>query len=153
MQSGVVYGYTALVDGMVDRIEAELGEKSNVVATGGLSGVMITPLVVHDPSTTSRGSPSTGCASSTRRTNERRTTPDLRRPASRVDVTDRRPTCGAPTPTCRTAASTGVDRRRVAGRIMLLRGMGRLAFATLRDGSGAIQLFATEGDGRLRRAS
>ena len=27
MQSGVIYGYTALVDGMVGRIEAELGDK------------------------------------------------------------------------------------------------------------------------------
>ena len=43
MQSGVIYGYTALVDGMVNRIEAELGEKANVVSTGGLSG-LITPL-------------------------------------------------------------------------------------------------------------
>jgi type III pantothenate kinase len=43
MQSGVVYGYTALVDGMVSRIEAELDEKANVISTGGLSG-LITPL-------------------------------------------------------------------------------------------------------------
>ena len=43
MQSGVVYGYTALVDGMVSRIEAELEEKANVISTGGLSG-LITPL-------------------------------------------------------------------------------------------------------------
>jgi len=43
MQSGVIYGYTALVDGMVNRIEAELGEKASVVSTGGLSG-LITPL-------------------------------------------------------------------------------------------------------------
>lgn len=43
MQSGVIYGYTSLVDGMVSRIEAELDEKANVVSTGGLSG-LITPL-------------------------------------------------------------------------------------------------------------
>jgi type III pantothenate kinase len=43
MQSGVVYGYTALVDGMVSRIEAELDEKANVISPGGLSG-LITPL-------------------------------------------------------------------------------------------------------------
>jgi type III pantothenate kinase len=43
MQSGAIYGYTSLVDGMVTRIEAELGEDAAVVATGGLSG-LITPL-------------------------------------------------------------------------------------------------------------
>ncbi|MFK7987303.1 MAG: type III pantothenate kinase [Sandaracinaceae bacterium] len=37
MQSGIVYGYIALVDGMVDRIRAELGRDSAVLATGGLA--------------------------------------------------------------------------------------------------------------------
>jgi type III pantothenate kinase len=46
MQSGAIYGYTSLVDGMVARIEAELGEGATVVATGGLSG-LITPLSEH----------------------------------------------------------------------------------------------------------
>ena len=58
MQSGVVYGYTALVDGMVGRIEAELAEKANVVSTGGLSG-LITPLsstiLHHEPWLTLHG--------------------------------------------------------------------------------------------------
>ena len=58
MQSGVIYGYTSLVDGMVDRIEAELGEKASVVATGGLSG-LITPLSAtiehHEPWLTLHG--------------------------------------------------------------------------------------------------
>ncbi len=35
IQSGIVFGYTALVEGMVGRIEKELGEKATVVATGG----------------------------------------------------------------------------------------------------------------------
>jgi type III pantothenate kinase len=35
MQSGVVFGYVALVEGMVSRLKRELGEKSKVVATGG----------------------------------------------------------------------------------------------------------------------
>ena len=35
MQSGIVFGYTALVEGMVARIQQELGEKAKVVATGG----------------------------------------------------------------------------------------------------------------------
>jgi type III pantothenate kinase len=58
MQSGVIYGYTALVDGMVNRIEAELGEKARVVSTGGLSG-LITPLsetiTHHEPWLTLHG--------------------------------------------------------------------------------------------------
>ena len=58
MQSGVIYGYTSLVDGMVERIEAELGEKATVVSTGGLSG-LITPLsstiVHHEPWLTLHG--------------------------------------------------------------------------------------------------
>lgn len=37
MQSGIVYGYVGLVDGMVDRIQAELGYECAVLATGGLA--------------------------------------------------------------------------------------------------------------------
>ncbi len=40
MQSGTIYGYTALVDGMCDRISDELGADPTVVATGGLSGLI-----------------------------------------------------------------------------------------------------------------
>jgi type III pantothenate kinase len=43
MQSGAVYGYTAVVDGMVQRFERELGASATVVATGGLAG-LIAPL-------------------------------------------------------------------------------------------------------------
>jgi len=35
IQSGIVYGYASLVEGMLARIEKELGEKATVVATGG----------------------------------------------------------------------------------------------------------------------
>ena len=35
MRSGVLYGHASMVDGMVDRIEAELGQPVTVVATGG----------------------------------------------------------------------------------------------------------------------
>ena len=38
------------------------------------------------------------------------------------------------------------DEVSVAGRVMLVRPMGRLAFATLRDSSGEIQLFATQNE-------
>jgi type III pantothenate kinase len=42
IQSGVIYGYTGLVDSMCRRIEDELGP-STIIATGGLAG-LITPL-------------------------------------------------------------------------------------------------------------
>lgn len=46
MQSGIVYGNAAMLDGMIDRIEEELGEKSTVIATGGLAKI-ITPNCKH----------------------------------------------------------------------------------------------------------
>ena len=41
MQSGAVYGNAAMLDGMIDRFEAELGKKAAVVATGGIAGKII----------------------------------------------------------------------------------------------------------------
>lgn len=35
IQSGIIFGYVSLVEGMLSRIEKELGEKAKVVATGG----------------------------------------------------------------------------------------------------------------------
>jgi len=43
MQSGIVYGYVGLVDGLVDRILGEVGFPCMVVATGGLAP-LIAPL-------------------------------------------------------------------------------------------------------------
>jgi type III pantothenate kinase len=43
MQSGIVYGYVGLVDGLVVRIKEELGFPARVIATGGLAG-LIAPL-------------------------------------------------------------------------------------------------------------
>ena len=40
MQSGAIYGYSALVDGVCERIRAELDEDATVVTTGGLSGLI-----------------------------------------------------------------------------------------------------------------
>jgi type III pantothenate kinase len=37
MQSGIMYGYVSLVEGMVARIRGELGDDSRVIATGGLA--------------------------------------------------------------------------------------------------------------------
>lgn len=39
MQSGMVYGYLSLVEGMIDRINLEVKEECLVIATGGLSSV------------------------------------------------------------------------------------------------------------------
>ena len=41
MRSGVVFGNASLIDGMIDRIEEEFGEKLTLVATGGLSETII----------------------------------------------------------------------------------------------------------------
>lgn len=41
MQSGAVYGNAALLDGMIDRFEAELGKTATVVATGGIASRII----------------------------------------------------------------------------------------------------------------
>lgn len=55
MQSGVVLGYVGLVEGLVSRITAELGQRPTVIATGGLAGVIAaaTPAIdYHDPDLT-----------------------------------------------------------------------------------------------------
>lgn len=40
MQSGVIFGYTGLVEGLVARLEQELGEKARVIATGSYADVI-----------------------------------------------------------------------------------------------------------------
>jgi type III pantothenate kinase len=40
LQSGAIYGYVAVVDGMCERIRNELDADATVVATGGLSGLI-----------------------------------------------------------------------------------------------------------------
>jgi type III pantothenate kinase len=37
MQSGLIFGYVGLVEGMVTRFRAELGENMRVIGTGGLA--------------------------------------------------------------------------------------------------------------------
>ena len=37
LQSGLLYGYAGLVDSMIERIRAELGDDARVIATGGLA--------------------------------------------------------------------------------------------------------------------
>lgn len=40
MQSGVIFGYTGLVEGLTARLEEELGEKARVIATGSYAEVI-----------------------------------------------------------------------------------------------------------------
>jgi type III pantothenate kinase len=57
MQSGAVYGYAALVEGLCSRIEAELGA-ATVIATGGLAGLVVPHAKVvshHEPWLTLHG--------------------------------------------------------------------------------------------------
>ena len=43
MRSGMMYGTAAMLDGLVERMEAELGHKCTIVATGGMAQ-FVTPL-------------------------------------------------------------------------------------------------------------
>jgi type III pantothenate kinase len=58
VQSGVVSGHTAMIEGMVARVRTELGGARHVVLTGGLSSAIVTGLSVvteHVPDLTLRG--------------------------------------------------------------------------------------------------
>ncbi|MFC2044989.1 type III pantothenate kinase [Chloroflexota bacterium] len=48
MQSGIVFGYAALIDGLAARIQQELEEKARVVATGGYAELMAKETTVID---------------------------------------------------------------------------------------------------------
>ena len=37
MQSGILFGYVSLVDGMVEKLRSEMGEEAYVIATGGIA--------------------------------------------------------------------------------------------------------------------
>ena len=49
MRSGIMLGNACMIDGMVERMEAELGYKTTVVATGGIAKFIVplckTPIV------------------------------------------------------------------------------------------------------------
>ncbi len=47
MRSGIMLGNASMLDGMIDRMEKELGSKTTVIATGGI-GKFITPLCNHE---------------------------------------------------------------------------------------------------------
>jgi len=48
MQSGIVFGYVGLVEGIVSRLQQELGEKAKVVATGGYAELIAKETSVID---------------------------------------------------------------------------------------------------------
>ena len=58
LQAGAIYGAAAMADGLLERMEEELGQPCTAVATGGLSGI-ITPYcrrrILHDDSLLLRG--------------------------------------------------------------------------------------------------
>lgn len=47
MRSGVIFGNAAMIDGMLTRIEEELGQKASIIATGGIAKVIL-PLCSHE---------------------------------------------------------------------------------------------------------
>lgn len=58
MQSGIVFGYIGLIEGLVARISRELGESPHIIATGGLVTPLaeITPIIEDiDPNLTLKG--------------------------------------------------------------------------------------------------
>ena len=58
MKSGAIFGAAAMIDGMTERFEAELGERAQIIATGGLSETVYRYCkrdVIHDPHLILRG--------------------------------------------------------------------------------------------------
>ena len=138
IQSGALYGFAAQVDGICRRFVAELGP-STVVATGGLSE-MVAPhceLVEHVRAVAHPARPAD-------RLRAQHPGPALSR---QVPYRFER-TIGAGEVAVRWEAlgpgEESGDEVSVAGRVMLSRPQGRLAFAELRDSTGAVQLFALE---------
>jgi type III pantothenate kinase len=48
MQSGIIFGYVGLIEGIVARIQQELGERAKVVATGGFAELIARETAVID---------------------------------------------------------------------------------------------------------
>jgi type III pantothenate kinase len=48
MQSGLVFGYVGLVEGIVGRIQAELPTKAKIIATGGYAGLLAAETSIFD---------------------------------------------------------------------------------------------------------
>lgn len=47
MRSGILFGHAGMMDGVISRMEEEIGEKLNVVVTGGLA-TFVAPLCRHE---------------------------------------------------------------------------------------------------------
>lgn len=58
MRSGIMYGSAGMIDGIIDRMEEEIGQPAAVVATGGLSRFVV-PLcrhkIIHDDALLMKG--------------------------------------------------------------------------------------------------
>lgn len=50
MKSGVVFGHACMIDGMIERINEEIGESLPIYATGGLAGIIL-PHCRHEMTT------------------------------------------------------------------------------------------------------
>lgn len=48
MRSGIMYGAAAMLDGMLDRMEEELGKRTTVVVTGGMAQFIAPPVPAED---------------------------------------------------------------------------------------------------------
>jgi len=48
MQSGIIFGYVALIEGLVTRIQKELKEKAKVIATGGYANLIAEETNIFD---------------------------------------------------------------------------------------------------------
>jgi type III pantothenate kinase len=48
MQSGIVFGYVGLIEGIVERIQREIGEKATIVATGGYAYIITPETTIFD---------------------------------------------------------------------------------------------------------
>lgn len=52
MQSGLIYGNAAMIDGLIERLEAEMGKPVTAIATGGIAGMIIPHCrrkIIYDP--------------------------------------------------------------------------------------------------------
>ena len=58
MDSGMIYGTASMIDGMIDRIQEEMGRELAVVATGGLAKNVVPYCkhkITHDPNLLLKG--------------------------------------------------------------------------------------------------
>ncbi len=58
LKSGIVLGYASMLDGIIERFEKEIGAPCNVIATGGLSSLIIPHCkrkIVHDKDLSIKG--------------------------------------------------------------------------------------------------